>query len=134
MVGNSAFLSSRHRYLGKLLEFRKACLGPFRVPRETWAFSGNAAALRGLLKCTGENFVVAWVCGGKLRVPLEFRVDLGDHSCLLREVRSPLALRGAPRDSSCLAAGMKRASTRGEAGISGFLSISDFDRRVSAEL
>ena len=32
------------RYLLKLLEFCKACRGPFRVPRERWAFFGNAAA------------------------------------------------------------------------------------------
>ena len=44
-----------------------------------------------------------------------------------------MSLRGAPRDSSCIAAGMNRASSRFEAGISGFLSISDFDPRVSAD-
>ena len=33
------------------------------------------------------------------RVPLELRVDLRDHSCLLREVRSPLSLPGAPWDA-----------------------------------
>ena len=75
-----------------------------------------------------------WSCGGKLRVPLKLCVDLGDRSCLLREVRSPLALRGAPRDSSCIAAGMNRASSRVEVGTSGYLSISDFDRSVSKEL
>ena len=63
-------------------------------------------------------------CGGKRRVPLDLRVDLGDRSCLLREVRSPLSLRGAPRDSLCIAAGMNRASSQVEAGTSGFLSIS----------
>ena len=61
-------------------------------------------------------------------------VDLGDHSSLLREVRSLLALLGAHRDSSCTAAGMNRASSRVEEGTSGFLSISDFDCRVYAEL
>ena len=40
----------------------------------------------------------------------------------------------APRDSSCIAEGMNRASSRVEAGTSGFLSISDFNRRISAEL
>ena len=34
----------------------------------------------------------------------------------------------------CIAAGMNRASSRVEVGISGFFSISDFDHRVSAEL
>ena len=38
----------------------------------------------------------AWSCGGKLRVPLELPVDLGDCSCFFREVRSPLALQGPP--------------------------------------
>ena len=70
----------------------------------------------------------------KLRVPLELCVDLEDCSCLLREVRSALVLRGAPRDSSHIAARMNRASSRVEVGTSGFLSISDYDRRVSAEL
>ena len=60
-------------------------------------------------------------------------VDLGDRSCLLREVRSPLLLRGAPQDSSGIDAGMNRATSRVEAGTSGFLSISDFDPRVSAD-
>ena len=45
-----------------------------------------------------------------------------------------MALRGAPRDSSRIAAWMKRASFQVEEGISGFLSISDFNCRVSAEL
>jgi len=45
-----------------------------------------------------------------------------------------LDMRGAPRDSLHITAGMNRASSRVEAEISGFLSISDFDRRVSAEL
>ena len=76
----------------------------------------------------------AWSCGGKLRVPLELRVDLGDRSSLLREVRFPLALRGAPWDSSHIAAGMNMASSLVEARTSGFLSISDFNHRVSAEL
>ena len=75
-----------------------------------------------------------WSCGGKLRVLLKLRVDLGDPWCLLREVRSPFALRGAPWDSSRIAAWMNRASFRVEARTSRFLSISHFDRRVSAEL
>ena len=58
----------------------------------------------------------------------------GAPSCLLREVRSSLALQGAPRESACITAGMNRASSRVEVGTSRFLSISDFDRRVSAEL
>ena len=76
----------------------------------------------------------AWSCGGKLRAPLKLPVDLGDRSCFIREFRSALALRGPTGDSSCIAAGMNRASSQDEAGTSVFLSISDFDRRVSAEL
>ena len=45
-----------------------------------------------------------------------------------------MALRRAPRDSSRNAARVNRASFQVEAGISGFLSISNFDHRVSAEL
>ena len=36
-------------------------------------------------------------------------------------------------DSSCIAAGMNTASSRIEAGTSGFLSITDLDGRVSAD-
>ena len=72
----------------------------------------------------------AWSCGGKVRVPLELPVDLGDPSCFLREVRSPLALGGPLRVSSHIAAGMNRASSQHEAGTLVFLSISDFDRRA----
>ena len=66
-------------------------------------------------------------CGRKRSVPLELCVDLGDCSCPIREVRSPLSLLGAPQDSSRIAAGMNRASSRVEARTSGFLPISDFD-------
>ena len=76
----------------------------------------------------------AWNCGGKLRVPLKLPVDLGNRSCFIREFRSALALRGPPGDSSCIAAGMNRASSQDEAGTSVLVSISDFDRRVSTEL
>ena len=62
------------------------------------------------------------------------RFDRADPSCLLREVRFPLALRGAPWDSSHIAAGMNMASSLVEARTSGFLSISDFKIRVSVEL
>ena len=67
--------------------------------------------------------------GGKPRVPLKLCVALGDRSCLLRVVRSPLSLRGAPLDSSRIATGMNRASSRVEAGTS---AISDYNPRVSA--
>ena len=62
------------------------------------------------------------------------RVHLWDLSCLSRVVRSPLGFRGPPLDSWCIAAAMNRASSQVEVETSGFLSISDFDRRVSAEL
>ena len=75
-----------------------------------------------------------WSCGGKLRVLLKLRVDLGDPWCLLREVRSPLVLQVPHQDSSHISVGMNRASSQDEAGTSAFLSISDLDRRVSAEL
>ena len=61
-------------------------------------------------------------------------VDLGGRLCFLRELRSSLALRAPPQDSSCIAERMNRASSRDEAGTSVFLSISDLDCRVSAEL
>ena len=72
-------------------------------------------------------------CGRKSRVPLQLSLDLGDRSCLLRKVRSPLSLGEAPRDSSCITARINRASSRVEARTSGFLSIYDFDPRVSAD-
>ena len=86
------------------------------------------------LSMQGRISYFAWICGGKLRVLIELCVDLGDHSCLLREVRSPLVLRGAPRDSLPINAGKNRVSSRVEAGTSVYLSISDFECRVSAEL
>ena len=58
----------------------------------------------------------------------------GTCSCLLREVRSPLALQGAMQDSSHITARMNRATSRVEAGTSVFLSISDIDRGVSSDL
>ena len=76
----------------------------------------------------------AWSCGWKHRVPLELPVELGNQSCFLREVISPLVLQGPAQDSLCITGGMNRASSRDEAETSVFLSISDFDRRVSAEL
>ena len=53
----------------------------------------------------------------------------GTLSCFLREVISAFELRGAPRDSSCIAAWMNRASSRVEVRTSWFLSISDIDLR-----
>ena len=70
----------------------------------------------------------------KLRVPLELCVDLEDCSCLLREVRSALALRGAPRDSSHIAARMNRASSRVEAGKTGLFLTCGGKLSISLEL
>ena len=42
-------------------------------------------------------------------------------------------MRGAPRDSSRVAAGMNRVTSQVEAGTSGLLSISDMDLGVSVE-
>ena len=57
----------------------------------------------------------------------------GTHSCFLREVRSAFMVQGALRDSSPVAAGINRASSRVEARTSGFISISDIDLGVSVE-
>ena len=75
-----------------------------------------------------------WSCGGKLRVPLELRGDLGDPLVFPQGSQICFQTRGALQDSSPITAGMNRASSRVEAGTSGFLSISDFDPKVSAEL
>ena len=61
----------------------------------------------------------AWNCGRKLRVTSSCVSTWGIHLCLLREVRSPLALQGEPRESSHIIAGMNRASSRVEAGTQG---------------
>ena len=57
----------------------------------------------------------------------------GTHSCFLREIRSAFELLGGPWNSSQVTAGMSRASSRVEAGTSGFLSISDINLGVSVE-
>ena len=90
----------------------------------------------------GENFLVWVELRWKVSVHLELRVDMGDHSCVLRQVRSPLALRGLPRDSSRIAAGVNRASSQVEAGTSGFFpflnsitrSLQSWNRRVRPRL
>ena len=83
-----------------------------------------------------------WSCGGNLSFPLELGVDLGNSSCLFKEVRPPLALRGAPRDSLHIAAGMNRASSgirRELQGSSPFLiliagSLQSWNRRARPPL
>ena len=44
VAGNSTFLLRWHGDVLKLLEFHKACRGPFRVPREMLPFFETAAA------------------------------------------------------------------------------------------
>ena len=84
--------------------------------------------------CLGEFRSLRGVVVGSLGYLWSCMSTCGTQSCLLREVRSPLVLPGAPWDSSNIAAGMNRASSRAEARTSVFLSISDFNRRVFAEL
>ena len=80
-------------------------------------FRGLPAVVAGIL-----GFLSSWVS------------TWGTRSCLIRRVRSPLALCGALGDSSRMAAWINKASSRVEVGTSGFLSISDIELGVSAEL
>ena len=133
MAANSAFISSGDVYLGKLLEFRKACQVPFRVPRGNVGFLWKHCRMKGPPQaCRGEFHGLRGVVVGSLGFPSSCIFTCGNGSCLLREFRSPLSLRGATRDSLCSAAGMNSASSRVEAETSGFLSISDIDFVVSA--
>ena len=75
-----------------------------------------------------------WSCGGKLRVPLELRGDLGDPLVFPQGSQICFQTRGALQDSSPITAGMNRASSRVEAGTSGFLSSSDRDLGVPMEI
>ena len=101
----SSTLSSSKREGGLSLEM----LQRQRAPQAGWGdFRGLCGVVVGSLA-----FLSSWVS------------IWGTCSCLLREVRSPLALQGAPRDSSRIAAGMNRASSGVEAGTSAFLSSAD---------
>ena len=111
VAGNSAFLSSGDRYLGKLLEFCKAFHGCFCVPRETWALFGNAVASKGLIMRAGKNFIVCVVVAGKLGF-LSSCLSSWGQPVFLREVRSHFALPGPPGDTSHIPAGMNRTSSR----------------------
>ena len=84
--------------------------------------------------CRGEFRGLHGVVAGRLWFCSICMSTWGTCSCLLREVRSSLALPKAPRDSSRIASGMHRASSQVEAGTSVFLSIFDIDLGVSAEL
>ena len=134
MAGNSAFLSCGFGYLEKLLVFPKACQVPFWDPRGKVGFLWKHCSTKWPPQvCRGEFRRLRRVVAGSLGFFLSCVSTLGNCSCLLSEVRS-LAFRGAPLDSSCIAAGMNRASSRVEARNSGFLSISDIDLFVSVEL
>ena len=123
MAGNSAFLSSGDGYLGKLLEFHEACQVHFQVPRGNVGFLWKHCSVKGPPQpCRGEFRGLCGALAGSLGLLLSCASTWGIHLCLLREVRSPLALQGEPRDSSHIIAGMNRASSRDDGGISWFFS------------
>ena len=135
MAGNSAFLSSGDGHLKKLLEFHNACQVPFRFPRGNMGFLWKRCSVKGPPQvCKGEFRGFRGVVVGSLGFLSRCMSTWGTPSCLLREVISPLALRGAPRDSSRITAGLNGASSRVEARPLGFLSISDIDLGVSVDL
>ena len=114
------------------MEFHKACQVPFRVPRGKVSSLCNCCSIKGPpQQCRGEFRGLSGCVAGSLGFQLSCVSTWDTCSCLLSEVRS-LAFRGAPLDSSCIAAGMNRASSQVEAGTSGFLSISaDWNTRVT---
>ena len=109
----SNFLSSSKREHGICWETLQ-CKGPHLVWRGE--FHGSCGVVLGSL-----GFLLSCVGTWSTRL------------CFLREVRSAFKLRGAPRDSSRITAGMNRASSRVEEGTSGILSISDIHLEVSVE-
>ena len=130
VVGNSAFLSSGDSYLGKLLGFHKGCQIPFLLPRRNIGFLGKHCSVKGPhLMWRGKFLGFCGFVVGNVRLLSSCVGTWGTLSCFLREVRSAFELRGAPRDSSCIAARMNRASSRVEVRTSWFLSISDIDLR-----
>ena len=134
MAGNSAFLLSGHRYLGKLLRFQKGCQVPFPVPRGNVRFLGKRCSIkRPHLMWMGEFRGFCGIIVGSLGFLSSCVGTCGTHLYFFREVRSAFELRGAPRNWSCITAGMNRASSRVEVGPSGFFSISDMDLEVSVE-
>ena len=122
------------RVSGKLLEFHKACQVPFRAPRGNVGFLWKRCSIKGPPQaCRGEFRGFRGVVARSLGFLSNCVSTWGTCSCLLREIRS-LALCGAPWDSSRIAGGMNRASSRVEAVTSGFLSISEIDLGVYADL
>ena len=129
------FLSSGYRHLGKILEFHKVCQVPFRVPRKNVCFLWKCCRVKGPpQEYSGEFRGLRGIVAGSLGFLSSCVSTWGTRSCLLRELKSPLASGGAPRIYSRFASGMNRASSRVEVGTSGFPSISDIDLEVSAEL
>ena len=117
------------------LEFHKACKVPFLVSRGNVGFLWKLGSVKGPPQgWRGEFRGLRGVMAGSLGFLSSCLSTWGTRSCLLTEVRSPLGLRGAPRDSSPVAAGLNSASSRVEVGTSGFLSIYDIDLGDSAEL
>ena len=73
-------------------------------------------------------------CGGKPSFPSTSAGDLRELPRLPLRGEAYCGVGGAPLGTPLGMAQWKRASSRGEAGTSGFLPISDSDRRVRAEL
>ena len=123
-MGNSAFLSSGYGYLGKLLGFHEGCQISFQVPRGNMGFVGKRCSVKGPHLVWRGGFHGSYgVVLGSLGFLLSCVGTWSTRLCFLREVRSAFKLRGAPRDSSRITAGMNRASSRVEEGKTGlFLS------------
>ena len=88
---------------------------------------------RALTRVEGRISLFFGVGVGSLRFLSSCMGTWETRSCFIREVRSAFKLRGAPRHFSHITVGMNRASSRVQAGTSGFLSISDIDLTVSVE-
>ena len=73
-------------------------------------------------------------CGGTPSFPSTSAGDLRELARVPRRGEGCCGVGGAPLGTPLGLAQLKRASSRGEAGTSGFLPISDSDRRVPAEL
>ena len=96
------------------------CQVPFRVPRGKLGFLWKCCSVNGPVQsCRGEFRELGGVLLGSLGVLSSCMSTWRTRLCLLREVRSPLSLQGAPRDSSYIPAWMNRTSSRVEAGTSG---------------
>ena len=128
LSGDSAFLWSGDGYVGRLLGFHKGCQVPFLLPRGKVGFLRKHCSIKGPhLAWRGEFRGFCGVVVGSSQLLSSCVGTWGAHSCFLREVRSPLELRGAPRDSSRVTAGMNRASSQVPEGASPFLtSVSGF--------